>query len=430
MALTLVGGWLLKGQCRTDWSTYRQYSHLCYNDIQPLWAGRGISDRLFPYVDARIDKELRADGSVDYHLTGAAIEYPVLTGMFMYLSGTWAETDDAYLVHSALLLAPFALLAAFLLARLEGTRALLFAAAPAIVLYAFHNWDLLVVAAAVGGFYAYRRGSPMWAAAIFAIGAAFKMYPAFFVAPLVLESLHRKEWKTAGAITGTAFGVFGLINLPFVLANASGWWTTYRFHQIRTANFDNIWTLRDTFQIPIDLPGLPEFTFGFVLPSLDPAALNTVTSALTLLFFAVALGAGWVRANREGAYPVVPVAAAMLVAFLLVGKVHSPQYTLWLLPFFVLVRLNVLWWAAYSAVDLMVYVGVFRFFYDYTAGTGETAARTAMEAGVWIRAGLLGVLFVVFLLARSSGGDDETDPEPVSHPVPSLDPVGARASAS
>ena len=42
-----------------------------------------------------------------------------------------------------------------------------------------------------------------------------------------------------------------------------------------------------------------------------------------------------------GPYPWVPVSAAMLCGFLLLHKVHSPQYTLWLVPMFVLLRVNV-----------------------------------------------------------------------------------------
>ncbi len=397
-AAFLLGGWFLKAQCLDPWSDSHQYESLCYNDIQALYQIRGIQDRTFPYVHGSFDA---ANGE----LVDGAIEYPVLTGLFMYAAGAGVTDANGYLGATALLLAPFGLLIAYLLGRLEGLRALMWAASPALILYSFHNWDLLVVAAVVVGFYAYRRDRPLVAAALFGVGAALKMYPAFFVLALVAASLARREVKDALVHAGVGGGVFALINLPFIVANRDGWWATYGFHRVRGPNFDNIWTL---------------------LPDMTPDDLNLVTGGLTLIGFGIALGIGTLRARREGVFPTVPVCAALLAAFMLFSKVHSPQYTLWLLPFFVLVRVNLLWWIAYAAADLLVYVGVFRFFYDLSERTGGTLAEDAMELGIWVRAALLLALFVVFL--RSSA----TPPDRfVSQPLPTVDPVGgAELSAS
>ena len=91
----------------------------------------------------------------------------------------------------------------------------------------------------------------------------------------------------------------------------------------------------------------------------------------------------------------------MLCGFLLLHKVHSPQYTLWLLPFFVLLRVRWGWIVAYLVADLAMYVGIFRLFYLLNAGAdaGIFAGLTAqaVTVGVWGRAALLVGLFVVFL---------------------------------
>ena len=113
---------------------------------------------------------------------------------------------------------------------------------------------------------------------------------------------------------------------------------------------------------------------------------------------------GWRRRIAEAAasYPFLQVSAAMVVAFLLWSKVHSPQFALWILPFFVLLRVSPGWWLAYALADLAVYVGIFRWFYDFSL-TGDqitwTAAKSMLVAGVWARAALLACLFVVFLRA-------------------------------
>jgi uncharacterized membrane protein len=372
--VTLAAGFALKAQCLAGFDG-REYSRLCYNDLQPLYLIRGIHDHVFPYVHG---------GLIDGELVGGAIEYPVGTGMFMWLSGLLADDSNAYLVVSALLLAPFGLVAAHHLSVMTGTRALLWAAAPAVVLYAFHNWDLLAVAAGVAGFYAWSRDKPLAAALLFGIGGALKLYPVLFLGPLLFEQLTVTNVRQALKAGAAGAATVVLINLPFALVNFEGWWATYQFHRERSPNFDSIWNL-----------GWPAWT---------PDKVNLVTTALMAGSGIVILAYAWVRARREGSYPFVQTCAALLAAFLLFNKVHSPQYTLWILPFFVLLGVSWLWWAAYSLLDLVVYVGVFRWFFDFAyRGLDDTLAKKAMIAGVWGRAGLLLVLMGVFATARVAG---------------------------
>lgn len=403
-AIVLLGGFLLKAQCLQPYDG-RQYERLCYNDLQPLYGIRGIEQKIFPYVSGRLEG---ADGLVD-----GAIEYPVLTGVFMWISGLFVSDGNAYLVVSSLLLAPFALLTAYLLGRLTPSRAWMWAAAPALVLYAFHNWDLLVVAASVTGFYAWYRGKHTASAVAFGVGGAFKMFPVFFVAPLVLERWAAGDRRGAIRAAGAGVGTTVAINLPFALINPEGWWATYEFHRLRGPNYDSIWTW-----LP---PWLPDFVGGHI---------DLVSTALTGSFFLVALGFGWARARRDGLYPFVPVCAALLAAFLLWNKVHSPQYTLWLLPFLALVNVRVAWWIAYSLVDLVVYVGVFRFFYDAVyLQKADSLPRELMVAGVWVRAALLLALFFAFLWSRSHPESEAaTRPAELSDPPDTVEPQPVRRS--
>jgi uncharacterized membrane protein len=63
---TLLLGFAQKAPCATgDWSGSKQYTHMCYSDVVPLWH------------DERLDV-----GAVPYRDT--AVEYPVLTGGFMW----------------------------------------------------------------------------------------------------------------------------------------------------------------------------------------------------------------------------------------------------------------------------------------------------------------------------------------------------------
>ncbi|MBA3431613.1 MAG: DUF2029 domain-containing protein [Actinobacteria bacterium] len=371
---TLVAGWALKGQCLGTWDGL-QYRRLCYNDIQPLYTARGIDRHKFPYIDGRL---------TDGELQDGAIEYPIATGMFMWASGYLATTSNTYLVVSALLLTPVALVTSVLLARMSGWRALLWAGAPALALYAFHNWDLLAVAATVGALFAAQRDRPLWAGALLGVGGALKLFPMLFLAPVALDRF-RRDPRGAYVAVGGAVAVFAAANLPFAVVNPQGWVATYRFHALRGPDFNSIW--------------------HWVWPTIAPETLNALVGGLTAASCAVALAHGARRARGTASYPYLPVCAAMLASFLLWGKVHSPQYALWILPFFVVLELPLMWWAAYSAADLVLYTGIFRWFYDSAyLGLDDTWAKGALITGVWVRAALLAALFFVFLKARAAIG--------------------------
>ena len=306
------------------------------------------------------------------------------------------------------------LLTGWLLGRLARWRALIWALAPPLVLYAFHNWDLPVVACAVGAVYAvhgWRTPRPLVdravvAAVLLGVGFAFKLYPGMFVLPLALLVLTAPgrgappDWRGALRVTLAAAATVVLINLPFALAGYEGWRASFTFQEQRkvdiTTNSIWYWGLRPWSE-PNDLA--------------FQAAVDRLSPTLVLLSFAVALAVGWWRWRRTGdAYPWIGVSAAMLCGFLLLHKVHSPQYTLWLLPFFVLLRLRWGWIVAYLVADLAMYVGIFRLFYLLNDRAdisiiGGVAAQ-AVAVGVWGRAALLVALFVVTLRVPTALVDD------------------------
>ncbi|MFR9753899.1 glycosyltransferase family 87 protein [Nocardia sp. 004] len=382
-------------------------SDVCYSDIQFLWLGRDINEHVFPYVHGGI-----TDGGV---LVGGAVEYPVLSGVLMWLGASGAADDAEFLRNSALLLAPFALLTAWMLVRRAGRAALLWAAGPPLVLYAFHNWELPVVCLATAAFYVLGaltryslRTRGIVAAVLLGLGFCLKVYPGIFVLPLLVYVLTgglerdpddsdrgldvRGALYTAAAAIGTVLAV----NLPFVLAGYAGWRASITFQQLRQADITTnsiwYWGLRPMF----GPDARSEETFQ--------QAVSVASPVLVLIAFALAMWLGWKRYLTTGAFPLVGVSGAMLCGFLLFHKVHSPQYTLWLVPFLVL--LEVPWWliGSYLVADAAVGIGVFRYFYSMGsggAGTSVEVMESIVQFGVWGRASLLVVLFFVFLRASA-----------------------------
>jgi hypothetical protein len=349
-----------------------KYTHYCYSDIQQLYPFRGIRQHTFPYLHGRLDGD---------QPVGGALEYPVLTGLFIWATGLFAHNDAQFLAASALFLVPFGLLTGWLLALLTGRRAFVWAAAPALVTYSFLNWDLLVTAAFAAAVYAWWRGRPALAAGLLGVGAALKLYPGFFLVPLVAERLAARDRRGAVRVGLAGVGAFLAVNAPFMLTGPEGWWATYAFQQAR----------------PADLTTNSIWYWGF--PRLTTAQLNTIIPPLVAGAWLVALAVGWWRARRTGSYPWLQVCGAMLCAFLLLNKVHSPQYTLWLLPFLVLLAVRWGWWVTLWATDLVLFLGLFGWYQTIVDGGDFGPAKQAVIVGVWVQAALLGLLYVVFLSA-------------------------------
>ncbi|MBJ8347622.1 glycosyltransferase family 87 protein [Antrihabitans sp. YC2-6] len=377
---------------------------VCYSDIQFLWVERGLGQHDFPYINGGI-----TDGGT---LTGGTVEYPVLTGVLMWLGGLPAHNDAQFLLASALIMAPFGLAVGLMLGRMSGRAAYLWAIGPPLVLYGFHNWELPVVASAVAAVYVVNatglgplRSRAFCAAVLLGFGTCLKLYPAAFVVALMAYVLTggvggrelppgaKGRFDVRGAVvTGAAaLATVVAINLPFAIAGFDGWRASFTFQQHREADITTnsiwFWGLRKL------------FVGGFDTNPTYNALVDVLSPALVLGSFALAIWLGWRRLGSTGTYPWVGVSGAMLCGFLLFHKVFSPQYTLWLIPFLVLVRVPWRAIAAYLVADAAIGVGVFRF-YDAisTDGPYNTLARV-VEFGVWGRSALLVYFFFVFVRA-------------------------------
>ena len=371
-AVMTLAGYLLKAQCVGHYNERRD-KDLCSNDIQVLYAIRDMAHHPFPYVHGDL---------VDHQLVGGALEYPVLTGLFAWVPAVFVDDDGSYFRLTALLLVPFTFLTIGMLSRMVRWRALLYALAPPLIWYSFHNWDLLVVCATVAALYTWWKHRYAWAGAWLAVGASLKFWPVLLFLPLLLDRLAAGDKPAAGRATAAFAGALAAVQLPFLLAGPQGWWAPYAFQKERAADVtaNSIWY------------------WGF--PDLTTDDLNHLIPLLLVVGTVVACAIGWARARTDGVFPFVQVCGALLVLFVVTGKAHSPQYALWLLPFFCLVKLRWGWWAAYMAIDLCMYVGLFRWYYALGHGVDFGLAKQALVIGVWGRAVMLVLMFWVLLRSQ------------------------------
>ena len=307
--------------------------------------------------------------------------------------------------------------------------AALVALAPALIFHAFTNWDLAAAALAGLGIYAWSRRRPGWAGVFLGLAVATKLYPLLFLVPLLFLCLRARRLRQWATTAVTTVGTAVLAYLPILLFtpaygdNALGQrvvaapsiWTTLRhgggwsgvrhalagvpvvgtsvpgytstrnglmqffsLNHTRIADFDSVWygVQRGTSPPKTNhdwswLQHLKHFVHSYVVHT---DHINLLVGIGTVLVLG-AVGALALWAPRR---PRLPQLLFLAVAgFLLVNKVYSPQYVIWLIPLAALARPK---WGAFlfwQLTEVALLVARFMWFIAYShpgpPGQGPTA---------------------------------------------------------
>jgi uncharacterized membrane protein len=238
---------------------------------------------------------------------------------------------QSYSVVTALLMSVCALVVTRAVLPLTGRRpwdTAMVALSPALLVYAFNNWDLLAVALATLGMWAWARQRPVLAGALLGLGVAAKLYPVLVLGALFLLCLRAGALRTWLRAVLAAAGAWLAVNLPVALLAPENWSWFFVFSRQRPANPESIWNvlLTATDNRVLDGP---------LADGETPAVLNAVVAVLLL---ALAAWVAWLVLSAPVRPRVAQVAFLLVAGFLLLNKVYSPQYALWLLPLAVLAR--------------------------------------------------------------------------------------------
>ena len=327
----------------------------CYSDVADLLHTEQLMDGRLPYLDPC------------HPATKPCDEYPVISMYVMRATATLSgEGYASFFWLNAVLLLACALLIAWLIDRLGGN-AWMFAAAPSLVIYGTMNWDLIAVAFATAATFAFLRRRDGWAGVLLGLGTAAKFYPALLVVPFAVDRLHDGDRRGAVRIAGAAAAAWLVLNLPFALAARSGWWEFFRYNGARPSEYDSLW---------------------FVACRLGICTAAGLVNALSIVLTVGGLWIVWrAKARDEPGFPRWTLAFPLLILFLLTNKVYSPQYGLWLLPWFALVFPDLRVFLAFEATEVAVFIT--RFSYFGRLGGGPGLPYVAMEVAVLARAAVL-----------------------------------------
>ena len=381
--VTLAAGGVFKSRCSSgDWGDGRQYRQLCYTDLVPLYGTEHLSGGRLPFLNA-------CPGG------GVCDEYPVLTMYFMRAAAWIGHGYAGFFWANAVLLSLCALITAWALFQMVGERALYFAVAPTLLIYAFVNWDLLAVAITTLATLALLRRRDRSSGVLLGLGAAAKIYPAFLVVPFARERVHEDRRGGAAAIVVWSVIAFAAVNVPFAMFAPNAWSTFFRFNSTRSADWDSLWFI------------VCERLHGGGSCPLSAAQIKLVNGLSLLAFLVIAAAVWWTRAKRQPDFPRWTLGFPLLVAFLLANKVYSPQYSLWLLPWFALALPNPWLFGAFELADVAVFVTRFSWFGRLSADLGSVAFAGyrgvplgGFELAVAIRAAVLVACLVAWTLSR------------------------------
>ena len=234
-----------------------------------------------------------------------SMEYPVLLGWTVWAL-TWVPGGETgFVLANGLLMWGCAVGVFWGLQRISPRHALWWAATPLLIVLATQNWDLWGILPFIAAWVTYERHRWAWAGVWLAVGTAVKLFPVVAWPFMVYALWKRGEVGAAARLTGTATVVWLATNVPTLLAAPAGWLWFWRVNAVRPLQGD-LWT---TLRVE-SLLTIPQW--------------NAFTLALVLTAASVAL---WAMSRGLGPRAAT---ATVLVVFLTLNKVWSPQYMLWI----------------------------------------------------------------------------------------------------
>lgn len=421
-ALAVLLSALTSQYCRINgWGGPGVYHAGCYSDVAALYTQRGLGEE--PWAP---------------FLSGEWFEYPVLTGLLASLAAVITGGLDELFAGTALqyweggrtllywdvtfLLGAMAwFLLVLTVMQAAGRRpwdAAIVAVSPAVILAAGINWDLWASAALALAILAYLRGAHLVAGVLIGIGVSFKLFPLFMLGAVFVVALRtrlrggaeqgteghdadqlvssggadaghrvrRTARRDSGPMSGTAVvdpvvglaefgrtaagaaGSWLLLNLPAVLISPEAWAQFFTYSAERGAGYSSVWHI---WQVLAEAEG-----------GAGPSA-ETVSLASFLLFAAACAGVlvlGLMCPHRPR---MVQLLLLIVGAFLLVNKVYSPQFMIWLVPLIAL--------AAPRWRDVLIWTGLqvlhFWAIWMFLAGVvGDQEPQHTMPDGVYVLA--------------------------------------------
>jgi uncharacterized membrane protein len=257
--------------------------------------------------------------------------------------------------------------------------ALFIAASPSLALAAMINWDVLALGLVAAFLWSWSTRRPVSAGIFIGLGAAAKLYPLFFLGPLLVLCLRERrmaDWAKTATAAAVAWSV---VDLPIYLWSPDAFSWFWTFNASRGADYGSLWLVASNYE-----------------PESWTASAHTINVTTWIVFGAACVGVALLAllAPRRPRLP--QLLYLTVIGFLVVNKVYSPQYVIWLLPLAALARPRwrdlLIWQAAEIFYFFAVWMHIANFF--VAAGAKDWVYALAVVVRI------LAELYIAALIVR------------------------------
>jgi uncharacterized membrane protein len=219
------------------------------------------------------------------------------------------------------------------------------------------HFDLLPAALTMAALLALARERPRTGLALLGLGAATKLFPALLVPLVVVWLLARGQRRAAWQGAAVFAVVVALIVLPFA---PHGLGRVVTFHLDRPVQIESTPAVVMRALGEGTVTGIPAHPDRFKSQGLVGRPADAIVAVCAALALAAIVAAAVTVRRRPDVRGLVLCAFATLLAFVALGKVLSPQFVIWLLPF---AAIAWAWreWVAASAVSVAIVLTQFEF---------------------------------------------------------------------
>ena len=345
----------------TNWATPDQYIHACYSDLPALFSERGLQKNQWPY-------------SSDTN----AVEYPVLTGLVMFITAAVVDSPVAYFNINVFFLALLFIWLVLLTWKTKPEFGYLLPIAPAMIASLYINWDLWAIITMMLAIYWFDRKKYLFSSLAIGVSISTKFLPIFLLLPIAFILWRQNRVKELVKYCATTGAMWIIINAPFALTTPTGWWRFYKLNLERSADWGSIW-------LALNQLGLGSANTNYL------ALLLLLVGMIAIVIFLFKL---------KSTPTLASIAFIVLATVMVASKVYSPQYVLWLTPLAVIAltsskELHAFW--IWQTGEVIYHIAIWQYLAIFTGAkfglpVGAYAALTIVRIGA--------VLYLMWVLGK------------------------------
>lgn len=356
-----------------NWATPDQYVHACYSDLPSLFGDRELNKHKWAYAG-----------------TEKAVEYPVITGIVMYATSLIIPSNSNsatnYYLINAFLIALLFIFVVLLVAHIKPKYWYLLPVAPAMIASLYINWDLWAIASMLVAIYWFDKEKYKWSALALGISISTKFMPIFLLLPIFLILWRKNRIREIAQYAGIVITSWLAINLPVALSTPQGWWRFYELNLSRGADWGSPW-------LAFSMLGIPLANLNY----LTILALLAGLTLVSLIFFE---------------FSVTPTLAQisfiLLAVVMIVSKVYSPQYVLWLTPLAILAlnkkSVHAFW--IWQGGEIIYHIAIWQ---HLATVTGAPFGLPAKGYALLILVRIATTIYLIAVIARSAIKNSRTE---------------------